>query len=254
VPITSPRTLPENAGLVFVGEHEWPPAVVTGRQVEILASAPNPTGRPNRDVLRAFVGVGANGNTSERWQIDFPAHFTEQEAALYERPFDLLRKKTDPQADRWWMNPLANAALRRALARLDRFLVVAPSAPKPLWSWVEAGWLPDASLLAVARDDDFVHAVLQSRFFTAWWHAHLLPHTPELAVLSFPFPWPPGTPLGSLTGIQQDLRYEAARAARNGDAGQIDSAVATAYGRPRDLEASELLARLNELHRRRTGL
>jgi hypothetical protein len=250
----APAPLPENTGLTFLGERSWPAAGITDRQAATLTAAPNPTGRQNRDVLREYLAVSPNGRPRVRWQIDFPLHFTEQEASLYERPFALLRRKTGAKADRWWINPHADAALRRSLARLDRFLAAPCSAKQPHWSWIETGGLPDASLLVVARDDDFSHAVLQSRFFAAWWQAHYSSPAPARAVSSFPFPWPPGTPLGSLTGAQQDQRLTTARAARNGDAEQIDSAVATAYGWPRDLTTSELLARLRDLHRRRAGM
>jgi hypothetical protein len=243
-----PASLSENSGIIFDGEPEWRPARLTLPEAEALAAAPNPSGRPNNDVLREFVSY-AGHRLQKRWQIDFPAHFLLEEAALYERPCAHLKEKSSGGAS-WWLNPSANAELRRALARLDRFLVTSASRRTPHWLWVEAGSLPDSSLLAVARDDDFTFAVLSSSIFAAWRQAHSL--QPLSAVgASFPFPWPPGQPVGSLNRLQQEHWQETARAARAGDSAQIDFTVAAAYGWPANLNADELLLRLRELHARR---
>jgi hypothetical protein len=245
--------LAENAGLAFLGEPEWTPAVVTPRQVEIIHTSLNPSGRPNADALRGFLGLAAN-KFRERWQVDFAPHLTVQEAALYEAPFAILEKKRgSAKAGQWWVNPNANLPLRAALARLDRFLVTPITGTKPVWTWVDAGWLPDHSLLAVARDDEFAQGVLQSRMFAAWWKEGCQTRNPLPVLECFPFPWPPHAAFGSLTGIQQDLRYEVARAMRNRDAAQLDAVVATAYGCPPGLADDELLLRLQRLHHRRGG-
>lgn len=160
----APQPLPENAGLAFIGEIEWLPAVITARQAETLAAVRNPAGRPNSDVLRSFVGK-TKRHLHEHWQIDFPAHYREQEAALHEKPFALLGKNVVTKSGSWWINPHAQPPLRHALARLDRFLATAIDASEPTWSWFGSEHLPDASLLVVARDDDFTHAVLQSAAF-----------------------------------------------------------------------------------------
>ena len=247
----APLPLPENAGLVFTGEAEWLPAVITTRQAETLTATRNPTGRPNSDVLRSFIGKSGK-HLRAHWQIDFPAHYREQEAALHERPFALLRKNVGPSPGNWWINPHAQPPLRHALARLDRFLATALAASEPAWTWFESEHLPDASLLVVARDDDFTHAVLQSTAFAAWWHAHFRKTAPTQVIASFPFPWPPATPLGSLTKAQQEIRSSAARASLSGDSEQINSVVAAAYGWRGQLDESEMLSALNELHRQRS--
>jgi hypothetical protein len=250
MPAAAPPALAENAGLAFAGEPEWTPAVVTARQVEILRAGANPSGRPNDDVLRGFLGL-AGHEFRERWQIDFAPHLTEQEATLYEAPFAALEKKCrKAKSARWWINPHAHPGLRTALARPDRFLVAPINAAQPVWTWVDAGWLPDESLVAIARDDEFTQGVLQSAVFAAWRR----PGGTLLALVeSFPFPWPPRTAFGSLTGIQQDLRYEVARATRNQDSVQLDAVVTTAYGFPPALDAAEVLLRLQRLHRKRAS-
>lgn len=246
----APGALPENTGLAFLGEAEWAPAIIPARQAETLSSVRNPAGRPNSDVLRSFVGKTGR-QIRQRWQIDFPPHYNEQEAALHERPFALLRKNVGPASGNWWINPHAQPPLRHALARLDRFLATALAASEPAWTWFESEHLPDAALLVIARDDDFTHAVLHSTAFTTWWHAHRSSLAPLQIIESFPFPWPPATPFGSLTKTQQEHRSSTARAAISGDAEQISSATATAYGWPESLDEREILAALTEIHRQR---
>ena len=268
--LSAPSPLPENTGLAFTGEAEWLPAVITSAQAKALSIARNPAGRPNRDVLRSYVGQTAKG-FREHWQIDFPAHYNEQEAALHEKPFALLRKNTgsriasddstvvqarsrnfEPKetasSGPWWINPHARPPLRHALARLDRYLATALDAVGPEWSWLGSEHWPDASLLVIARDDDFTYAVVRSAAFTTWWRAFFQKLAPAHVIESFPFPWPPATPLGSLTKTQQEIRSTAARAALTDDLEPINSAIAAAYGWPSNWDEGEMLAALNELH------
>jgi hypothetical protein len=241
--ISALPALAENAGLAHLGEPEWAPAVISARQVETLRSAQNPSGRPNTDVLRGFLSLASN-RFQERWE----------ESGLYQAPFALLGKKIGKaKTGAWWVNPHANPGLRGSLARLDRFLVAPLGAAKLAWTWVDAGWLPDHSLLTIARNDDFVQGILQSRLFVAWWLEGCKTSPPLPVIEAFPFPWPPATPFGSLTGIQQDLRYEVARALRNQDTVQLDAIVTTAYGLPPGLTDAELLTRLLRLHHQRRG-
>ncbi len=243
-------TLPENQGFVFAGEPAWPPAVVAARHAQQLRAAANACGRPNADVLRAYVSF-ADSTTSEHWQVDFPLHRTAQEASLYEQPFALLRERVRNPGANWWINPCAQPDLRHALARIERYLAMPFAYTEPAWTWVAGDWLPDESLMVVAREDDFTHAVLQSRIFAEWWLAHYEELGPLQIAESFPFPWPLTRPLGSLTGLQQDLRYDASRAARVGDSVRVNETVAQTYGWPANLDGPDILARLRELHRRR---
>lgn len=235
--------LPENAGLAFLGEVTWPPAQLTDREAKKLLAAANACGRPNIDVLRGHLAV-VDGEPVESCQVDFPAYFTAQEAALYEQPFALLQKRAGT-----WVNPHTNPALRRALARVSRWLALPADATAPDWRWIEEELLPDASLLVVARDDDFTHGVLSSRPFALWWTQH--GGQPVFAVESFPFPWPPATPLGALSKTQEEHRHSIVRATRAGNTDALNAAVLTAYGWAADLDDAELLEKLAALNRAR---
>jgi hypothetical protein len=232
-----PAPLPENAGLAFRGEPAWAPAQLTDRQAKQLLSAANACGRPNTDVLRRRLAV-VDGAPAEDWQIDFPAHFSAQECALYEQPFARLGGVVT--------NPHVHHELRRALARLSRYLAMPADADVPDWIWIEDELVPDASLVVVAREDDFTHGVLSSAAFGAWYAAHRSTMAPEAVVASFPFPWPPATTLNALTVPQEESRHAIARAIRAGNTDQLNEAVAHAYGWATDLNESEILSRLRQ--------
>jgi len=242
------KPLPENAGLAFLGETAWTPASLTPRQAEKLATAPNACGRPNADVLRRRLAV-VDGEPAESWQIDFPEHIIAQEAALYEQPFAWLRERAPGGT---WLNPHARPALRRALARVSRFLALPAEATAPDWRWIEDDLLPDVTLLVVARDDDFTHGVLQSAPFAAWWDAHRTRLDPVQRVESFPFPWPPATALSALTTAQEEHRHAIARAARSGNAEALNVAVLAAHGWPGEIGDHEILEKLITLNRRQS--
>jgi len=247
----APRSLVENATLAFVGEAPWPPAVVTAAQAHDIETARNPTGRPNSDVLRHFIGF-KTGRAHGHRQIDFPPHFTVQEAALYLKPWQQLRSRLKDPGGPWWLNPRANPALRTSLSRLERYLATPLAAANPAWDWIDSNLLPDDSLLVVARDDDFAHGLLSSRLFQLWWSQYSRKISPATVVATFPFPWPPATLLSSLTRVQEERRLALARAARGRDAGQLNSAAAAAYGWPADLADGELLTNLIDLNHQRT--
>ncbi len=272
MPERRPNLLGENTGLAFLGEQPWLSGRLTPQQAKSFEAAQNPSGRPNADVIRHLTGF-ESGRRTEHIQVDFPSHFTEQEAALYVKPFAHLRPgKSSVEASLpatrdqpspgqarsrnsnlvrqhpWWLNPHAQPDLRTALARLDRYLATPLAAESPSWDWIDSATLPDDTLLAVTCDDDFTHGLLQSRFFTSWSHAWSRQLSPTEIVGTFPFPWPPATLLSALTRAQEEHRLAIARAARAGAQDQLNSAVASAYSWPDDLANEEILTNLTALN------
>ena len=242
----TPNILPENTDLAFLGEVAWPAAALTERQAQQFIAKANRCGRPNADVLRRRIAV-VDDEPAESWQIDFPEHFTLQESELYEEPFDFLQRHA---AD--WKNPHANPKLRRALAKVSRYLAMPADAETPDWIWIEEELVPDASLVVVARDDDFTHGILSSDVFVAWHQAHSAGLAPDQLVEAFPFPWPLATGLSGLTAAQEESRHAVAKAIRSGNHDALHEAVCRAYGWAVDLAEDELQEKVSVLQRLRS--
>lgn len=241
-----PSPLPENRDLAFAGETPWSSAQISPSEVRTLLAARNPSGRPNTDVLRHFVGC-QNGHRREFVQVDFPHYFNAQEAALYVKPY---RKLMQHQVANW-QNPNAKTGMRTALAKLERYLATPFNREVPAWDWVESNFLPADTLLAVAREDDFTHGVLQSRAFLLWWKCWLPSLSIAGIVMSFPFPWPPATTLNALTRAQEECRLAIARSIRSEAHSSLDAAVVAAYGWQEHLGNHALITGLTALHRSR---
>jgi hypothetical protein len=251
--IAAPRPLPENDGLALLGERVALNASIPPRLAERMLGTRNPHGKPNSDVVRQLATAADPRRPAIHWLVDFPAEITEREASLYEHPFHHLYRAVRPARGRWWINPHANESLRASLARHERYLATPVGAEPPAWQWFDSAVLPDDTLLAVARDDDFTHGVLTARPFRVWWRKFHSRRSPVLAVNSYPFPWPPRTGLSALSAAQEEHRHAIARAARGDDTEALDAAVIAAYGWPVDLDDVAVVTKLAELNRTRVG-
>ncbi|MDD3179388.1 MAG: hypothetical protein PHQ04_03455 [Opitutaceae bacterium] len=244
MPPPQPRTLAENAGLAYPGVFLAAAFIVQSRSARRMLAAHNPTGRPNADVLRPYVGAADLARPRGRWVIVFPPESSAAEMALYLAPFRLLQRRLRDW--RKFSRPLtqAGAALLTALAKRDRFLVTPLDTRQPAFTWLESPALPDDSLLVVARDDDFTRGILHSRIFSVWWRHQSASGVPTFAVESFPFPWPPTMPLHALSSVQEEHRHAIARASRQGNSDELNCAVAAAYGWAPDLPETGILEHL----------
>jgi hypothetical protein len=252
MPHPAPRPLPENAGLACVGERVALTAAIPPQLAERMLGARNPHGKSNADVLRQLATATDPRRPTSRWLIDFPAHMDEREASLYEQPFHHLIRTKRPARDRWWVNPHADEHLRAILARRERYLATPVGAKPPVWTWFDSAFIPDDTLLVVARDDDFTHGVLAAHPFAVWWREYHSRRTPTWVVNSYPFPWPPGTGLSALTAAQEELRHAVAQAVRGGATESLNTAVTAAYGRPAGIDEAALLKHLAALNRARS--
>jgi hypothetical protein len=236
------------------------------------------------------------------WIIDFPPGMAEDEAMFYEQPYEYLRRHVQPMRagnkravyrDRWWIHAEARPEMRIALAKRDRFIATTTVSKHRVFVWLPPETLPDHQLIVFARDDDWFFGVLHSRFHQIW--ALCLGtqlrekesgfrYTPTTCFETFPFPWPPATPLGKLTRVQDDQRTAIAQAARALDAvradwlgdradpqhtltalynappgwlqrvhAALDETVAAAYGLPGDLPDDEIVTRLLALNQQRSA-
>lgn len=115
------------------------------------------------------------------WIVDFGRDMAEDVAALYEAPYEIVRRLVLPvrmenrralRARRWWIHAEAATNMRSALAGLQRFIATPITAKHRLFVWIPAGTLPDHQLIVFARDDDYTFGVLHSRVHELWALAH----------------------------------------------------------------------------------
>lgn len=206
--VSTARALRENSNLCFLGMMKGGPFDIDAKTAKAMLAMPiNPNGRPNSDVVKPRLGgMDIMRTHRDTWIIDFGTNQSQEEAALYERPFEYVRTHVKPIRDknrrkrtreRWWIHAEARPGLRRAIANLNRCIVTPEVAKHRVFRWMSTEVVPDHKLHVIARADDYFLGVLQSRLHTAW--ARRLGSTledrpsynSETVFSSFPFPWPP---------------------------------------------------------------
>lgn len=97
IDVTKARPLEENRGASFQGSQKIGPFDISGELARSWLSLPNPNGRPNSDVLRvSWNGLDLTRRPRDWWIIDFGTRMTEEDAALYETPFDYVKSHVKP--------------------------------------------------------------------------------------------------------------------------------------------------------------
>jgi len=197
-------------GIAFIGGMKKGPFDLSEEMArEMINSAVNPNGKSNSEVIRRWWnGLDVTGRDRSVWIIDFGIGMSHQEAALYEKPFEYVRKHVKPVKDtvanknereHWWLHARTAPDMRAAVDNLGRFVVSPRVAKHRLFVFAPRGVLPDGQLVVFARDDDYFFGVLHSRFHELWslrmgTSLEDRPrYTPTTTFETFPFPWPPGS-------------------------------------------------------------
>jgi SAM-dependent methyltransferase len=287
--LTTARRLPENAGTAFMGDIKVGPFDIDEATARRLLAQPNPDGRSNADVVRPWVnGLDLTRRPRNMYIIDFGLNMPEQEAALYEAPFEYVLRDVRPIRltnvaaccrERWWIHHNARPEMRRALRGLDRFLATPRLTKHRLFVWLNEKVLPDSQVIAIARDDDYSLGILQSRVHELWALAmgtqlETRPrYTPTSTFETFPFPrstdeqrqrvgeaarrlvelrdgWlnPPGLTPADLEKRTLTNLYNQRPTWLDHAHAALDAAVFAAYGWPADLADPEILERLLALN------
>ena len=201
--------LQENENLCFLGIMKGGPFDIDPSAARKMLHQPtNPNGRPNSDVVHPRIGgQDITGRNRGGWVIDF-VEMAEDAASLYEMPFEYVRQRVkpvrehvrDPRMRRlWWLHGRSRPALRERLTKLGRYIVTSEVAKHRIFVWMSTDVLPDHSCHVIARDDDYMLGVLQSRVHNIWTLKvgstleDRPRYTSEQTFSTFPFPWPPGT-------------------------------------------------------------
>ncbi len=93
VDITNASRLTENFNIAYMGDTKGGPFDISRDVAQDLLSAPlNPNGRPNSDVVVPWVnGLDITRRPRGMWIIDFGLDMTENDASLYEKPFEHVK-------------------------------------------------------------------------------------------------------------------------------------------------------------------
>ena len=204
--LTQARTLTENEGISFMGITKVGPFEISEQVAEEMLSQPNPHGKPNSDVVKRWIiGRDINQVPQGMWIIDFGVDMSEEDAALYQAPFEHLVANVKPEriqnnrrryAQLWWLHAEARPGMRQALAGLPRYVGTSMVSQHRIFAWIDGDVLPENTIIAFASDDDYFFGVLQSRTHLVWASAigtqlESRPrYTPTTCFETFPFPEP----------------------------------------------------------------
>ena len=177
--LTKSSKLAENGHTCFEGGQKYGdfdiPAEVAR---EWLLRPTNPNGRPNSDVLRPYLNArDVVRRSDDRWIIDFGGELSEDEAALYEAPFDWIdshvksyRTTMAREIHRafWWRHGWFRIGLNRQLKTLSRAILTPVVAKHRVFVWAHPRSFATNLLDVIARDDDTTFGILHSRFHELW--------------------------------------------------------------------------------------
>ncbi len=207
--LTQAIQLCENEGISYMGDIKVGPFEITQETAQEMLSQPNPHNKPNSDVVKRWMnGRDINQVNRNMWIIDFGTDRTEEEAALYEVPFEYVNNVVRPQRETnrdarfrsyWWLHGRPRVEMRTALDGLRRYIGTSMVSRHRLFSYIAGDILPDATIIVFARDDDYFFGILHSRTHTLWAAVigsqlresdSALRYTPTTCFETFPFPTP----------------------------------------------------------------
>jgi type II restriction/modification system DNA methylase subunit YeeA len=209
VDLAGTQPLAVNAGICFLGVQLSGPFDLSGDLARTMLAMPlNPNGRPNSDVIKPLInGIDITRRPRDVWIVDFGVGTTEDEAALYEAPFEYVREHVKPMRaasrsqlrdSRWWLTLWPRPEMRTAVGALERYLATPTVAKHRVFAWFASAVLPNHQVVVFARQDDYFFGVLHSRAHEVWslrmgTSLEDRPrYTPTTCFETFPLPWPPG--------------------------------------------------------------
>jgi type II restriction/modification system DNA methylase subunit YeeA len=207
--LTQARALEKNQNLEFqgvgkVGDFDMPEATASNMLID-----PNPHGKPNGDVLKRWInGIDIARRARNVWVVDFGVDMPEAEAALYEAPFEYVKKWVKPKritnnmpwrAQNWWLHGYPAISMRRALSHKSRYIGTPKVSKHRFFVWLTQEMLASNLVIAIASDEDYMLGILSSSIHESW--ARRLgsqlreshsggTYTPTTCFETFPFPRP----------------------------------------------------------------
>ncbi len=158
--LTSASRLKENAGIAFIGDMKKGKFDITEDLAKEMLNAPiNPNGRPNSDVLKQYANaIDITKRPRGVWIIDFGVDMIESDAALYELPFEYVRKNVKPNRDKvrnplerrkWWIHGRSAPDMRKAIRSLKRFIATPRVAKHRVFVFLTAYIIPSDAIVVL---------------------------------------------------------------------------------------------------------
>lgn len=209
VDLTLAKRLSENADIAFRGIDKIGEFDIDETTATSMLGQPNPDGRSNADVVKRWInGKDITERSRDMWVIDFGVNTPEAEAALYETPFEYVKRVVMPtrinnrmrwRAENWWLHGSPASTMRQQLSSLTRYIATPKVAKHRFFVWLSTDMLPSNLVIAVASDDDYEFGVLSSSVHELWARSvgsQLREsesggtYTPTTCFQTFPFPRP----------------------------------------------------------------
>ena len=170
--------LKENDAVCFHGMMKGGAFDIKGALAREWLLQPNPHGLSNMEVLKPSLnGSDITQVKRDAWIIDFGISMQENEAALYEKPFDHVYKNVKPVREQvrreghrkyWWRFGEARPGLRKAVSSFRRYICTPEVSKHRVFVWVSVQVIPDHKLVIFARADDTFFGILHSRIHENW--------------------------------------------------------------------------------------
>jgi hypothetical protein len=277
------QSLSQNSGVAFQGVKKGGPFDIAPHDAATMLADTNPNGKPNSNVVaRYIIGSDLNGRPKERWLIDFRI-MPESEAQLYSLPYQHCLMHVQPKRatsreqrlrEHWWQHDRNRMAARAVITKLDRYIGTSQVSKHRYFQYIGADTVPDSTIVAFGREDDYFLGMLESSIHKIWTAAvgTQLESRPRYIISEcfekFPFPTPTESQRQAVGQAARTLDEQRRNVCRpNGiyrrsmtslynenppwlqtAHAELDAAVADAYGWPPDLADDEILRRLVRLN------
>lgn len=203
--ITKAKRLKANLDIAYMGDTKGGKFDIDRKTALALLSSPNPGGSSGSDVVLPWInGLDVTRRHRDMWIVDFGTR-SEEEASLYEQPFEYVRDKVydfrqknnrESYKKKWWVHVEPRPSMWGAIGHLSRFIVTPRVAKFRLFAWAKPPTVPDCQLIAFATASDYVFGILHSRLHQVWalklgTRLETRPrYTPTSCFETFPFPDP----------------------------------------------------------------
>ena len=202
--VTQAALLEANSDLSFIGTKKAGKFELDDKTARELLADPNPTGKPNSDIIRPWLdGFAVAKRISFEWIIDSGLEMALETFVGYVQPhkrgLELVKPDRDKNnrklyRDKWWLHAETRPGMRRNCLSKRRYLATVCHSKFRVFVWADSIFLPDGGVFTFAREDDYFFGVLHSRFHEVWslkqgTHLEDRPrYTPKTCFETFPFP------------------------------------------------------------------